>query len=125
MLDPASWQGAGKFGHSRGVYASVGDIQRFQAGHAGQRRSRYGTGAPVSVLPACEVYGFHDLRRGYATMNADTMTADALQALMRHKDYSTTKRYINIGRQLNLAVDGLHVPDVLKRKKARAATTGS
>ncbi len=62
-------------------------------------------------------YGFHDLRRGFATMNADRMTPDALQALMQHKSYLTTQRYINMTRQLDEAVDALHVPDVLKAKK--------
>jgi integrase len=66
----------------------------------------------------CHVYGFHDLRRAFATMNADRLTADALQALMRHKSYQTTQRYINIRRQLDDAVAGLHVPDVLKVKNA-------
>jgi integrase len=62
----------------------------------------------------CRVYGFHDLRRAFATMNADKLTPDALQALMRHKSYSTTQRYINIARQMDAAVAGLHVPEVLK-----------
>jgi integrase len=62
----------------------------------------------------CHVYGFHDLRRAFATMNADRLTADALQALMRHKSYQTTQRYINMARQLDVAVASLHVPDVLK-----------
>jgi len=44
------------------------------------------------------------------------LTAEALQKLMRHKDYSTTQRYINIAGQLRGAVDGLRVPDVLTRK---------
>ncbi len=42
------------------------------------------------------------------------MTADALQSLMRHKSYSTTQRYINLANQVNRAVEGLHVPEVLR-----------
>jgi integrase len=57
-------------------------------------------------------YGFHDLRRAFATMNADLLTADALQALMQHKDYQTTQRYINMARQLKPAVQTLFVPDL-------------
>jgi integrase len=63
---------------------------------------------------ACHAYGFHDLRRAFATMNADKLTPDALQALMRHKSYSTTQRYIAIARQMDEAVAGLHVPEVLR-----------
>ncbi len=62
----------------------------------------------------CHAYGFHDLRRAFATMNADRLTPDALQALMRHKSYLTTQRYINMARQLDEAVGKLHVPDVLQ-----------
>jgi integrase len=62
----------------------------------------------------CYVYGFHDLRRAFATMNADKLTADALQALMRHKSYVTTQKYINMARQMDKAVASLHVPDVLR-----------
>lgn len=57
-------------------------------------------------------YGFHDLRRAFATLNADRMTGDALQVLMRHKSYDTTKRYISVARQLNAAVESLYVPDL-------------
>lgn len=60
-------------------------------------------------------YGFHDLRRAFATMNADRLTADALQSLMRHKSYLTTKKYINMTRQIDEAVNSLHVPEVLRR----------
>jgi integrase len=66
----------------------------------------------------CYVYGFHDLRRAFATMNADKLSADALQALMRHKSYTTTQLYINMARQMDKAVEALHVPDVLKLKAA-------
>jgi integrase len=68
--------------------------------------------------PACHVYGFHDLRRAFATMNADRITADALQGLMRHKSYLTTKVYIAMARQLDEAVNKLYVPDVLKGQAA-------
>jgi integrase len=63
----------------------------------------------------CYVYGFHDLRRAFATLNADKLTPDALQALMRHKSYQTTQVYINMTRQMDAAVAGLHVPEVLKK----------
>jgi len=64
---------------------------------------------------ACHLYGSHALRLACPTMSADRMTGDALQALMRHKSYLTTQRYINMARQLDGAVEGLHVPDVLRR----------
>lgn len=47
-------------------------------------------------------------------MNADRLTPDALQALMRHKSYQTTQVYINLARQLDAAVENLHVPEVLQ-----------
>jgi integrase len=64
----------------------------------------------------CSLYSFHDLRRAFATMNADKLTPDALQALMRHKSYQTTQRYINMARQMDAAVASLHVPEVLKKR---------
>lgn len=64
--------------------------------------------------PNCHVYGFHDFRRAFATMNADRITPDALQELMRHKSYLTTKRYIAMARQIDASVESLHVPDILK-----------
>jgi integrase len=66
----------------------------------------------------CHVYGFHDLRRAFATMNADKLTPDALQALMRHKSYQTTQKYINMSRQMDAAVASLHVPGMLKGREA-------
>jgi integrase len=72
------------------------------------------TAAQVRPEGAKEWYGFHDLRRAFATMNADKLTPDALQTLMQHKDYQTTQRYINMGRQLNPAVQSLYVPELPK-----------
>jgi integrase len=48
--------------------------------------------------PECHVYSWHDLRRAFATYNADQLTPDALQALMQHKSYTTTQKYINLAR---------------------------
>ena len=72
--------------------------------------------AMAEVLPPdwmrIEHYGFHDLRRGFATLNADKLTPDALQALMQHQDYQTTQRYINMAKQLRPSVEGLYVPEL-------------
>jgi integrase len=70
----------------------------------------------ANVKPAeKDYYGFHDLRRAFATMNAERMTVDALQHLMQHKDYTTTQRYINMARQLTPAVQNLFVPDLTRK----------
>jgi integrase len=63
----------------------------------------------------CHVYGFHDLRRAFATMNAPRLTGEALQKLMRHKAYATTQRYINMACHMDEAVARLHVPEVLRK----------
>lgn len=62
----------------------------------------------------CHVYGFHDFRRAFATMNARNVTGDVLQALMRHKSYQTTQIYINIANQVIDAVGSLFVPVISK-----------
>jgi integrase len=66
--------------------------------------------------PFCHVYGFHDLRRAFASMNAEKLTPDTLQLLMRHKSYQTTQRYINMFRQVDAAVSALYVPDLTPAK---------
>ncbi len=63
---------------------------------------------------ACHRYGFHDLRRAFATSNAEQLTPDALQTLMRHKSYLTTQKYINMGKQIDKAVEKLFVPKFLQ-----------
>ena len=37
---------------------------------------------------------------------------------MRHKTYQTMQVYINMARQMDEAVNALHVPEVLKPNKA-------
>jgi integrase len=65
--------------------------------------------------PSCHVYGFHDLRRAFATANAASLDADELQRLMRHRCYSTTQRYVNMAQRVNAAVDKLAVPARLQK----------
>ena len=56
--------------HSRReVFEAFGEIQ---------------TAAGVKPEDGKTRYGFHDLRRAFATMNTGQMSADALQALMQH-----------------------------------------
>jgi integrase len=62
---------------------------------------------------ACHVYGFHDFRRAFATVNAPRMKPEALQKLMRHKSYQTTLSYVNLTNQLDEAVKTMPVPDGL------------
>ena len=63
---------------------------------------------------ACHVYGFHDLRRAFATVNAPRMKPEVLQKMMRHKSYKTTLGYINNAERIDEAVAELRVPDVLR-----------
>ena len=57
-------------------------------------------------------YGFHDLRRGFATVNAASMNLFELQSLMQHRSLTTTQLYVNMAGQLNKAVHGLFVPAI-------------
>jgi integrase len=62
-------------------------------------------------------YGFHDLRRGFATMNAGQMDLFELQRLMQHKSLETTRIYVAMAHRLKNVTDRLFVPQ-LKRSAA-------
>ena len=57
-------------------------------------------------------YGFHDLRRGFATVNAASMNLFELQGLMQHKSLETTRGYVNMAAGLNRSVGNLFVPAI-------------
>jgi integrase len=65
---------------------------------------------------SCHWYGFHALRRGYATLNADRMSAPALQKKMRHRSFTTTLRYIQLSDKMKKAADVVYVPEFLTAK---------
>ena len=102
--------------HERTLYEEFARIQMAAEDDKGQRLIDLPCREKHEHTDACHLYGFHDLRRAFATQNALRLAPDALQALMRHKSYLTTKRYINMARQLDGAVEQLHVPEFLKTK---------
>lgn len=59
-------------------------------------------------------YGFHDARRGFATMNAASMDLFELQGLMQHKTLETTREYVNMAKRYNETVKNLFVPQNLR-----------
>ena len=95
--------------HERTLWSEFAKIQTSAGIHLDCHESHEHT-------EACHRYGFHDLRRAFATVNAETLTADALQRLMRHRSYTTTQRYINLAQQLNRSVERLQVPEVLLKR---------
>ena len=65
---------------------------------------------------ACHLYGFHALRRAYATLNADSLPAPVLQKKMRHRSFTTTLRYIALADKMKKSSEKVYVPDFLQRK---------
>jgi integrase len=62
---------------------------------------------------SCKYYGFHALRRGYATLNAERMDAFTLQRKMRHKSITTTLRYVGLADRMKKAAEVVYVPACL------------
>jgi integrase len=58
-------------------------------------------------------FGFHDLRRGFATQNADRFSGPILQRLMRHKSFATTQRYLSLADRLRSKPPDVFVPPVV------------
>ncbi|MGA2035799.1 MAG: site-specific integrase [Thermoguttaceae bacterium] len=100
--------------HERTLWVEFARIQQAAKNEAGERIINLPCHEKHEHTDSCHLYGFHDFRRAFASMNAQRLTGDALQSLMRHKSYLTTKKYINMARQLDGAVEQLHVPDFLK-----------
>ena len=54
-------------------------------------------------------------RATVASQNAATLSAEALQTLMRHESYATTRLYINnFASKISESVKRLHVPAILR-----------
>lgn len=69
--------------------------------------------AEAKVLPERkEWFGFHDLRRGFATANAENLDLFELQQLMQHKSLETTRKYVNMAKRASKVNAKLNVPDL-------------
>lgn len=67
-------------------------------------------------LAGVPAYGWHNLRKGFGTMNAPRLAPTELQHLMQHSSLGTTQRYyVNAMAGQDEAVAKLHVPEVLLR----------
>ena len=68
---------------------------------------------------ACYGYGFHDLRRVFASMSAGSLSTDALRALMRHKGRQATMKCANLNPEMDEAIQSLAVPEVSRNGLGR------
>lgn len=100
-----------RWGHDeRTLWEELGRIQREAGIHLPCPDKRKHT-------ESCHVYGFHDFRRAFATVNAPRLKPEARQKLMRHQSYQTTLGYVNLTNQLDDAVKTMPVPDALNKDK--------
>ena len=65
----------------------------------------------------CHHYGFHDLRRAFATVTGADLTDSELRTIMRHRDLETTQRYINMRERVRrMSTDKMKVPSFLEKR---------
>lgn len=76
------------------------------------KRIQQAAGITPRHKPPGKWYTFHDLRRGFATVNAGRLDTFELQALMQHQSLTTTQKYVAMGHRLSAAVDKLVVPEL-------------
>lgn len=83
--------------------------------HVIQEAARLDDGSPVPKGGKHgRRYGFHDVRRGFATENIESMDLFELQNLMQHKSLETTKEYVNMVKRLKKTVTKIFVPPNLQ-----------
>ena len=85
--------------------------------HAIQAETILADGSPLPQCGKDGWYGFHDLRRAFATLNSQGMDLFELQGLMQHKSLETTRLYVNMAQRLNETVKTLFVPPVLRKSE--------
>lgn len=73
----------------------------------------------------CFVYGFLDARRGFATFVGNHLGRDQLQKMMRHKDYSTTQRYIDGAAGMQEVPSQLNAPAGLDKTQVSRKNSGA
>ncbi|MHB0960961.1 MAG: site-specific integrase [Pirellulaceae bacterium] len=71
---------------------------------------------------ACHRYGFHDLRRGFATENALDLQPLELKHRMRHQDIKTTMGYANLAKTMASRRTKVKVPDIAAKSAVAASS---
>jgi len=99
--------------NSRTLWVEFGRIQEAASIKLPCRESREHV-----CTSACHLYGFHALRRSYATLNADSMPAAVLQKKMRHKSFTTTLKYIGLSDKMKKSADVVYVPEFLSKERS-------
>jgi hypothetical protein len=72
-------------------------------------------------MPKCgkggQWHGFRDFGRAFATVNRKNVDLFDLQTMMQHKSLETTKVYVRMDEEMEKVIQGLFVPDVLRKSE--------